>query len=149
PNLKAPLFSWPHFSANGDASVGGAFYTSSTYPADYQGAYFFGDYAGSRMWTVRTEGSDATVRAPEANGFANGVGGPVAFKTGLTGDMYSADIVSSNIYRTRSAPGTRAPPAVVSADKMAGTPPLTVNFDGTGSFDLDNEPVTYAWTFGD
>jgi glucose/arabinose dehydrogenase len=49
PSLKAPLFSWPHFSANGDASVGGAFYTASTYPADYQGAFFFGDYAGSRM----------------------------------------------------------------------------------------------------
>jgi glucose/arabinose dehydrogenase len=148
-NLKAPLFSWPHFSANGDASVGGAFYTASTYPADYQGAYFFGDYAGSRMWTVRTDGNDATVRAPEANGFANGVGGPVAFRPGLNGDMYYADIISSNIYRIRYAPGNRAPTAVVSADKMAGTPPLTVNFDGTGSFDLDNEPVSYAWSFGD
>src|SRR3954454_12312536 len=63
-NLRAPLHTWNHFNAAGDAAIGGVLYQGTTYPAAYQGAYFFADYAAGRLWTMRTDGADAVVRAP-------------------------------------------------------------------------------------
>ncbi len=45
----------------------------------------------------------------------------------------------------------RPPVAQASSDMTAGTAPLTVSFDGSGSYDPDNggQIVGYAWDFGD
>ena len=148
-NLKAPLHFWNHFNAGGDAVIGGVIYQGTTYPVDYQGAYFFADYAASRLWTMRTNASDAIVRAPETNGFGLDVGAPVGFRAGPNGDIFLADIGSTTVKRLRYAAGNRAPVANATADRLAGSAPLTVAFDGSSSFDLDDEPITYAWDFGD
>jgi Tol biopolymer transport system component len=41
------------------------------------------------------------------------------------------------------------PVAIADASPTAGEAPLTVTFDGTGSFDPDGTIVTYTWDFGD
>jgi len=41
------------------------------------------------------------------------------------------------------------PVSVVAADVTSGAVPLTVHFDGSGSYDPDGEVVRYAWDFGD
>jgi len=41
------------------------------------------------------------------------------------------------------------PVAVASASPISGTAPLTVSFDGSGSWDPDGSIATYAWDFGD
>ncbi len=41
------------------------------------------------------------------------------------------------------------PVAVGVADRTTGTAPLTVQFDGTQSFDPEGEPLLYLWEFGD
>ena len=41
-----------------------------------------------------------------------------------------------------------APTAVASASVTSGTLPLSVDFDGTGSSDVDGTIVSYAWNFG-
>jgi glucose/arabinose dehydrogenase len=144
----APLHSWPHAGSDA-AAVGGVFYEGDSYPVDYRGAFFFGDYAQSRIWTVRTNASHQVVRSPEANGFGSDIGAPVAFRSGPGDDVFYADIASSNIYRLRYAPGNRAPVAMIQPDRTAGDAPLTVAFDGSGSYDLDEEPVQHQWAFGD
>jgi glucose/arabinose dehydrogenase len=142
-----PIHTWPHNGSEA-AAVGGTFYTGDTYPADYRGAFFFADYAQNRIWTLRTDDNDNVVRPPEAGGFASDIGAPVAFESGPGGDIFYADLLTSTIYRIRYAPGNRAPVAQIAVDRTAGPTPLTVQFDGRGSYDLDGENLSYAWTFG-
>lgn len=40
------------------------------------------------------------------------------------------------------------PVPVIQASTTSGTGPLTVNFDGTGSYDPDGSIVAYRWSFG-
>jgi PKD repeat protein len=46
-------------------------------------------------------------------------------------------------------PANQPPVARVSADPTTGTPPLTVQFDGSASSDPDGTVTAYAWDFGD
>lgn len=143
-----PTYAWNHAGANA-AAVGGTFYTGDTYPADYRGAFFFADYALSRIWTMRTDADDNVVRAPESTGFATEIGAPAAFRSGPGGDIFYADLLSGNIYRLRYAPGNREPVARIVVDRTAGPAPLAIQFDGRESYDLDGEVLTYSWDFGD
>jgi len=43
----------------------------------------------------------------------------------------------------------RPPVALIEASPGVGRPPLTVNFDGTGSYDPDGAITAYKWDFGD
>jgi PKD repeat protein len=64
----------------------------------------------------------------------------VTDNTGLT-DSHSVTI-------TASAPNI-VPTAVVSATPTSGTAPLTVSFNGSGSYDADGSIASYQWNFGD
>jgi hypothetical protein len=47
-------------------------------------------------------------------------------------------------------PDVAVPPiALFSASETRGTAPLTVQFDGSDSFDPEDQALSYAWTFGD
>ena len=46
-------------------------------------------------------------------------------------------------------PVNQVPVANASADVTSGSAPLTVNFDGSGSFDSDGSIVDFSWDFGD
>ena len=49
-----------------------------------------------------------------------------------------------------SCPQPNPPPvAVIDADPYEGATPLTVQFDGTGSYDPEGEDLTYDWDFDD
>lgn len=55
---------------------------------------------------------------------------------------------STNIHVGVPSPGI-APLGYVNANTFAGSGPLTVNFDGTKSFDIDGTIASYEWNFGD
>ncbi|NUN10628.1 MAG: carbohydrate-binding protein [Ignavibacteriaceae bacterium] len=48
-----------------------------------------------------------------------------------------------------SSVNINAPIAILMADKTTGKSPLTVRFTGSRSFDRNNSPLSYHWTFGD
>lgn len=141
-----PLWSVPH-AGSGASIVGGVFYQGSAYPAAQRGAYFFGDYTRRGLWTLTTDSAGNLLRAPETSGFGADIGGPVAFRNGPNGDIAYADLLSGNVFRLVYSPGNRPPTAVISSSVDASS--RTVQFSAEQSYDLDSDPLTYRWNFGD
>lgn len=141
-----PLWTYVH-GPLGTSVTGGVVYTGSTYPAAYQGAYFFGDYASGRVYTLKYNAQGTLTRQPEANGFGAENGAPVKFATTTNGDIVYADIIGSKLKRLVYAAGNRAPTAAATTSTNPTT--RTVSFDASTSSDLDNDPLTYRWDFGD
>jgi glucose/arabinose dehydrogenase len=142
-----PLWSYNHSAGLGTSVTGGIFYTGDRYPLQYRGAYFFGDYTSLRMWTMRLDASGRITRAPESGGFGTSVGRPAKFNTGPNGDVVLADIATGRLNRISYAPGNRAPTALATTTTDPAT--RTVTFDAERSYDLDGDPLTYSWSFGD
>src|ERR1043166_3696202 len=90
----------------------------------------FGDGATGSGLSVSHTYAAATSTAPL----------PVTDNPGLT-DSHSVTI-------TASAPNI-VPTAVVSATPTSGTAPLTVSFNGSGSYDADGSIARYPWNFAD
>lgn len=132
----------------GGSSVnGGDFYTSSVYPAPYQGAFFYGDY--NQQWIkYLTFNPDGTV-ATSNNSFATAVTALVSLRRGPDTNLYYLSGAGS-LYRIRYAGGSNTQPvAAADASPASGPAPLSVNFTSYGSYDPDNNPLTYLWEFGD
>ncbi|MDI2126935.1 PQQ-dependent sugar dehydrogenase [Yinghuangia seranimata] len=142
----APLWEYPH-GPQGSSVTGGILYTGKAYPAQYQGAYFFGDYVSNRLYTLAYDATGVLTRAPEPDGFGSGLGGPVKFASAVNGDIVFADIISSKLRRLVYAAGNRAPVAKQTTSTDPAT--RTVTFDGSESYDLDGDALTYRWDFGD
>lgn len=143
-----PTWAYPH--VGGIASITGGFvYTGSSYPEAYRGAYFFGDYALGFLSTMVIGPDGSVIREPEPRPgrFATGLGGPVSLRPGPNGDVVFADIYSGVLRRLSYTPGNRPPTAQVTTTTTPAT--RTVAFDGSTSYDLDGDLLTYSWDFGD
>ena len=80
------------------AIIGGDFYTGSSFPAEYQGAYFFGDYNVSKLWRLTMSNSGVQV-----NDFAGGFAGLVQISLGPDGNLYVLTVRGGTLYRIRWA----------------------------------------------
>ncbi|MET0236545.1 MAG: PQQ-dependent sugar dehydrogenase [Kibdelosporangium sp.] len=144
-NGVAPLWTYPR--ADGNSVAGGVIYQGKNYPAEYQGRYFFGDYAARRLWTMGFDSSGTITVAP-GSPFGRDIGNIVKIAAAPTGgDIVFADIGSGNVRRLVYAPGNNPPTAVISASNDPAT--RKVIFNGKKSSDPNGDELTYAWEFGD
>ncbi len=143
--VEAGIHAYAHASG-GYSVVGGDFYTGTTYPATYQGAFFFGDYSQQRIEYLTFDGSG---NVTSVDPFATGA--PlVSLRRGPDTNLYYTDINNQQIRRIRYTAGGNTPPtAIAEASPTSGLAPLSVDFTGDGSFDPDAEPLTYDWDFDD
>lgn len=143
-----PLTAGENCPDNGSSVTGLAFGESSTFPEPYRSALFFSDYSKSCMWTVAI-GPDGTPDPTTLALFSDGIN-PVDLEFGADGSLYYVDIARNSIRRISYDAVNSPPTAVAVADPMHGDPPLTVNFDGSGSTDPDQgDELSWAWDLDD
>jgi glucose/arabinose dehydrogenase len=147
-NHNNPLLSSPS-GIQGNASVGGVFYTRNHYPTTYHNQYFYADYGKDWINVAVVNGAD---QLQQVIPFATNADGPVDLEVEpVSGDLYYVAIVTGDIFHIRYTGTTvNAPPVPVAAGApLAGAAPLTVNFSSAGSYDPDGDALQYSWNFGD
>jgi PKD repeat protein/glucose/arabinose dehydrogenase len=159
--VTAPFYYYEHGSRvvstdtcamnQGSASSGLAFAPSSggAYPATFNGALFFADYARQCIWYMRANASGIPDPATRTV-FATDAAFPVDLRFGPDGKLYYVDVGiddvgGGTIRRFDFFAGNQPPIAVATASPTSGPAPLAVNFDGSGSSDPDGTITAYAW----
>lgn len=163
--LTNPAFSYRHGqpASPGPGCVAGGssagpleFYDGGDYPNEFDGALFFGDYSRGCVWVIYP-GAGGNPDPSTIEQFMSDAGLVVDLKRGPGGDLFMIVLAdfegsqgtlapnSGRLLRIEYFEFNRPPVAVVSANPMHGSLPLTVNFMGSNSFDDDHDPLTYAW----
>ena len=133
---------------NGAAVTAVSFYdapggTGGGYPAAYDGALFFGDYARRCIWAMKPDASGT----PDPTQVETAVVGAyvVDIEAGPGGDLFFVDILEGTISRL-SWVGSDVPPrASIEATPDNGPLPLAVQLDGSESTSGVPGALTYAW----
>ncbi|WP_097870393.1 ThuA domain-containing protein [Streptomyces sp. rh34] len=153
--------SLPEFGTGSESPMGGPVYRYDAdldspvkFPEAYDGDFFAGEFG--RQWIKRIEqDADGGVQSINDVPWSGTQIMDMAF--GPDGALYVLDYglawfggdENSALYRIENATGGRSPIAEASANKTSGTAPLKVRFSSAGTADGDDDPLTYAWDFGD
>ena len=133
PNFEDPIYQYSH--ADGCAIVGGTFYnpTSSQFPSEYVGVYFFADLCGGWIRTLDPDNSNQVAT------FATGLSSPVDLRVSADGSLYYLDRGLSSVYRVRftSAPSITMHPQDQTVPAGASAT-FTVAASGA-------QPLFYQW----
>ena len=130
----------------GSSSISGiAFYNSGSYPSTYNGALFFGDHSRNCIWAMLP----GTNGLPDPNNriaFDTPAAGPVDLQIGPGGDLFYVGYDDGTIRRIQYFGANQPPVASATASPTSGNAPLTVQFDGSASYDPDaGDTITYSW----
>jgi glucose/arabinose dehydrogenase len=86
--LRSPVFSYPtQLDPRRAAVTGGVFYTGRSYPTEYRGVYFFGDWAANWIRYLHIDSQDR-VALEKAEPFLEEANGPVDLEVGPDGNLY-------------------------------------------------------------
>ena len=130
--------------AGGSTILAGPRYAGARYPAEYRGAWFFGDYSRGVIWrtTIDEQGNVGAVTQ-----FATGFEGGVDLERAPDGDLvyvsFGGDAGTGSVQRI--VYGNRAPVPVASANPAQGIAPLETTLSAEGTVDPDGEAVSYEW----
>ena len=140
-----PIYTYPH-AGESAAVTGGPVYRGAMFPPEYQGDYFFGDYAKG---FIKNADLDSNGDISSVHSFDDQAGTVVDLKVAPDGSLYYITYFPGALYRVTYNSTTHLPVANASADVTKGVEPLTVHFSSAGSQDPDGDPLSYQWDFGD
>ncbi|MBP9710702.1 MAG: PQQ-dependent sugar dehydrogenase [Candidatus Pacebacteria bacterium] len=141
-----PLYDYPHNQFGAGSVTAGAFPSNDAYPDTYDTSLFFGDYA--QNWIKRIV-LDQNGNFVSVHDFMDNPDGPVDITTGPDGNVYYLSIYTGELNRITHTTGNRRPIVEISGNPTSGLTPLQVSFTSFGSYDPDNDALTYEWNFDD
>ncbi|MGC1242924.1 MAG: putative Ig domain-containing protein [Chryseosolibacter sp.] len=127
-------------------------------PSDFNQSFFYYDFNTSKIWVVKMD-ANGTILSNQR--FAENVitgTGFIDMKLGPDGQLYileyGAGCCPDNVGTGKlvrvdytGIDANKAPTVTLSADKISGPLPLTVNFSSQGTSDPDGDALTYEWDF--
>jgi glucose/arabinose dehydrogenase len=140
-----PSYVYEHTDGKSASITAGPTYMGSTYPEEYKGSVFYGDYAQGYIKRLKF---NAQGQVTENKEFSSGVY-PVAIEQSPAGNIAYIDIAAGVVKEIRYTPGNQPPVVKASATPYYGPTPLTVQFSSEGTEDPNNDTLTYSWDFGD
>jgi glucose/arabinose dehydrogenase len=153
-----PFFYYSHFTpvvpgdqcsyANGSAISGQAFYEGSTYPAEYNDAFFFADSVRGCIYVMLADDEDgdpdpATVRPFLSSEVQDYPG--VDVEQGPDGSIYYATLDDGTINKVVYDPEAVTARLKTTGGNPWGNAPLTVHFDASESTAPDGHTKKYEW----
>jgi len=146
-DIARPAYTYknpPGAGAAGAAVIVGPHYVSGPYPDNFDGGFFFGDYAKAFIQLIKLKKGKAKT-TPLVTGVA-----PVAFDFAPDGNLVFVDFITGAVRKLVYSPNNKAPTAKIFADPTSGPGPnMTVNFSALDSSDPDGDVLTYDWDFDD
>jgi glucose/arabinose dehydrogenase/endonuclease YncB( thermonuclease family) len=134
------LTEWYHGGSSA-AATGGVFYTGTAYPPEYQGAYFYGDYAQSLVRTLRVDANNNLTGGPFD--FITSADGPSKIEAGPDLNIYYLALNAGELRRIRYVVGSDTiPPTVLSTAPTSGTTSFGANADLSVLFSEGMDPST-------
>jgi glucose/arabinose dehydrogenase len=143
-----PVFAYNHSEqpASGQGSItGGVFSNHCSWPAPWNGLYWFGDYNKSRIWTLTPNANRDGVDPASRQIIARNVNGPVHITNGPDGSIYYLTINDGEIWRigpANPAPcpdmDAGAPDALTPGDAMVGMDAME---PVDGNVGMDAQPI--------
>lgn len=119
-----PLFRYPHLGVNASLT-GGVVYRGGSFPAEYEGVYFYGEYERRFIRYLTFDPTDDEVVAEDAP-FDNAAGNVIFIDEGPGGDLYFT-LVNGQVRRYSF--GDDDPPVLLSARRVvANTDEVTVRY---------------------
>ncbi len=141
PAFTNPVYAYAHGGGVGFgcAITGGTFFnpTSSNYPAQYTGRYFFLDFCNNWIDMLTLSGSTAT-----RTNFASSIAGsPVGMATGPDGNLYFLSRANSAVYKITFT-GSTAPTITTQPQSISVAEGNSASFTVTAS---GSQPLSYQW----
>ena len=128
----------------GICAIVGGFYEGETFPEEYHGKLFIGDYDRGWIKVLETDLNDNLLGISDF--FSDTIEINHIELNPHDGSLYFIDFRRG--IRKISYGQNVKPVAQISFDKNYGKTPLTVHFDAAKSYDPNGDPITYEWSFG-
>jgi glucose/arabinose dehydrogenase len=134
----------------GNSSSGGIWYTgagSNPFPAEYKNNFILLDYGGRWVRRLKIDFTDVVTKVDP---FITNMGAVVAVaENPKDGSIVCINYGSPGGTVKKITLGNAPPVAIIRADKNFGGNNLTVNFDGSESYDPNGTINRHRWDFGD
>lgn len=129
---------------NGFSSLSGTFYSGDAFPEEFHGSFFGFDFSG---WIKKFD-FDENHKLLSVEPFYDDVKKVIHLTENASeGCLYFVN--QQNEIRKICYGGNPRPVSIAHANINYGASPLNVAFDGSESYDVFGDPITFHWDFGD